>query len=219
VTPDARGPVRARRLLGVLAVLATSALVVAGCNGDGDGRVAANSAASTTASLAGGVTTTGGPTTTPGGPCLPGATTDAKQQVARPAPPVALLTDVRTGGHGCYDRVTFELKGAMPGYTVEYRNGPFFRGESTQATAVPGSAFLVVRLSPAAGVDLSQPSAPATYTGPRSIVPAGAGPMRSVVNIEDFEANLVWVIGLDTVRPFTVGTLSGPTRVFVDVAT
>ncbi len=34
---------------------------------------------------------------------------------------------------------------------------------------------------------------------------------------EDFEANLVWVIGLDTARDFSVFELDGPDLLVVDV--
>jgi hypothetical protein len=39
-----------------------------------------------------------------------------------------------------------------------------------------------------------------------------------VVNSEDFEGVMAWVIGLDAQRPFTVTTLSSPPRVVVDVS-
>ena len=80
-----------------------------------------------------------------------------------------------------------------------------------------GPPILVVRLAPASGVDLSTPDAAPTYTGPASIVPSGLAHVREIRRIEDFEANLVWVIGLDAQRPFEVGTLTGPPRVYIDV--
>ena len=42
--------------------------------------------------------------------------------------------------------------------------------------------------------------------------------MREIRLLEDFEAVMVWVIGLDSVRPFTAATLTGPSRVYVDLA-
>ena len=130
-----------------------------------------------------------------------------------------LLTDVRTGRQPCADRVVFDFRNGRPPYTVEYQPGPTFAlGESDQTITVEGSAFLVVRVEHAAGVDLSDPSAPQTYTGPESIHPNGLTHVREIRRTEDFEGVLIWVIGVDATRPFSVGVLDGPSRVYVDIA-
>jgi hypothetical protein len=130
-----------------------------------------------------------------------------------------LLTDVRTGRQPCADRIVFDFReGGRPSYTVEYQPGPFGLGESDQTVTIDGSAFLVVRFEPASGVDLNDPSVPRTYTGPESLHPTGLAHVREIRQIEDFEAVLIWVIGLDGTRPFSVGVLDGPPRVYVDVA-
>ncbi|MEX0663746.1 MAG: hypothetical protein WD598_03120 [Acidimicrobiia bacterium] len=188
----------------VAAVLA--AVVLASCNGD-DPKVST-----------GGTTTSSSEATTTGsGPCsLAGATTDAK--IGAGPDTVSLHTDLRTGSQKCADRVVFEFRdGAAPAYTVEYRSGPFTFGESGMPLTVQGSSFLVITLPHASGVDLSDPAAPQTYTGPESIVPTGLAHVREVRRLEDFEAVLVWVIGLDSTRPFTVGALTGPPRVYIDI--
>jgi hypothetical protein len=132
---------------------------------------------------------------------------------------VSLLTAVRTGRHSCADRVTFEFRdGAPPAYTVEYQKGPFAMGESGQPLAIQGTAFLVVRFPHASGLDLTSPSASRTYTGPASLVPSGLAHVREVRRLEDFEAVLVWVIGLDATRPFSVNVLTSPPRIYVDIA-
>jgi hypothetical protein len=59
-------------------------------------------------------------------------------------------------------------------------------------------------------------SGAATYIGPRSIRP-GLPFIREVKFIDDFERNLVWVIGLDQARQFTVHQLSSPDRLVIDV--
>jgi hypothetical protein len=79
-----------------------------------------------------------------------------------------------------------------------------------------GAAFLVVTMT-ATGADLSQESAPATYTGPASIEAADTTRIQQVRRTGDFEAVLTWVIGLDKQRPFHVSTQDGPSRVIVDV--
>jgi hypothetical protein len=194
---------RASALLVVTVVMGGA---LAACNGD-DPKV----------STGGTTTSSSEPTTTSTGPCtLTGATTDAKSGTGPDT--VSLHTDVRTGQQPCADRVVFEFRdGTAPAFTVEYEAGPFTFGESGLPITVQGTAFIVIRFPHASGVDLSQPTAPQTYTGPESIVPSGLTHVQEVRRLEDFEAVLVWVIGLDATRPFTVGTLTGPPRVYLDI--
>ncbi len=133
-----------------------------------------------------------------------------------------LLTDVRVGAHGCYDRVTFEFKpqaGEAAGpvaWHAAYEEPPITEDGSGQTVAVKGAAFLVVRFS-AAGADLSQEGAPATYTGPASLESADTPRIRQVRRIGDFEGVLTWVIALDRRRPFSVTPQDGPSRISIDV--
>lgn len=133
-----------------------------------------------------------------------------------------LLTDVRAGAHGCYDRVTFEFKpqaGEAPGpvaWHAAYEEPPMTEDGSGRTVTVKGAAFLVVRFS-AAGADLSQEGAPETYTGPASLESADATRVRQVRRIGDFEGVLTWVLGLDRRRPFSVTSQDNPSRVVVDV--
>ena len=131
----------------------------------------------------------------------------------------SLLTAVRTAVHDGCDRVVFEFRdGAPPGYQVGYKPGPFNKGESNEPLGVQGAAYLVVRLDKASGVDQSSPMAGPTYTGSRALTNLGLDHAVEVVNSEDFEGILTWVIGLDSQRPFTVTTLSSPPRVVVDIS-
>ncbi len=133
-----------------------------------------------------------------------------------------LLTDVRVGAHGCYDRVTFEFKpqageaGGPVAWHAAYEEPPITEDGSGQTVAVKGTAFLVVRFS-AAGVDLSQEGAPASYTGPASLESADTPRIRQVRRIGDFEGVLTWVIGLDRRRPFSVTPQDDPIRIAIDV--
>ena len=192
------------------AVAVALALVGAACGGGDDQEVHAGGGTTTTNSS----TVTSSPSTS--GACAGGGGTDSRSAPAVATSP-ALLTDVRTGRQSCADRVVFQFDGDAPGYTVEYQPGPFSAGESGQPVTIAGSAFLVLRFQPASGVDLNQPSAPPTYTGPPTITPTGLTHVREVRRLEDFEAVMTWVIGLDSMRPFTVATLGSPTRVYVDV--
>jgi hypothetical protein len=136
--------------------------------------------------------------------------------------PTRLLTDVRVGAHGCFDRVTFELKpqpgeaDGPVGWKASYESGPITEDGSGHPVKMKGAAFLVVTMS-ATGADLSQEAAPATYTGPASIEAADTTRIQQVRRTGDFEGVITWVIGLDQKRPFHVSTQDGPARVIVDV--
>jgi hypothetical protein len=136
--------------------------------------------------------------------------------------PTRLLTDVRVGAHGCYERVTFELKpkqGEPDGpvaWKAAYEPAPITEDGSGRPVKIKGTAFLVVTMS-ASGADLSQEAAPATYTGPTSIEAADSTRIQQVRRTGDFEGVLTWVIGLDKKRPFHVSTEGSPARIIVDV--
>ena len=191
------------------AVTVALALLTVACGGGSDTEVRSSGDTTSTS-------TSSASTTTATGACTAAGGTDAQQTPAPPSPP-ALLTDVRTGRQPCADRIVFQFNGATPGYTVSYQAGPFTTGESGEPITIAGSAFLVLRFEPASGVDLNQPSAPPTYTGPTTITPSGLTHVKEVRRLSDFEAVMTWVVGLDATRPFTVATLGSPTRVYVDI--
>jgi hypothetical protein len=129
------------------------------------------------------------------------------------------LVDVRAAPNRCVDRVTFELvrDDGLPmdgniAYQVEYRSPPFL-DTAGSTVAVDGSAFLWVRIQ--GGSMFDQDFMP-VYTGPRELRPGGPF-VREVQLVEDFERELVWVIGLDRVRQFTLRELDGPDRLVIDV--
>ena len=153
-------------------------------------------------------------------PCTFSGATDAAQGGGDA--PTRLLTDVRVGAHGCYERVTFELK-PKPGeadgpvaWKAAYEPAPITEDGSGRPVKVKGAAFLVVTMT-ASGADLSQEAAPESYTGPTSIEAADSTRIQQVRRTGDFEGVLTWVIGLDKKRPFRVSTEDGPARIIVDV--
>ena len=80
---------------------------------------------------------------------------------------VALLTDVRVGRHAGFERVVFEFENdIVPGYAVEYLPGPVHADPSGLPVAVSGDSYLFVRMSSAAGVDLTGQVFRETYRGP-----------------------------------------------------
>jgi hypothetical protein len=183
-----------------------AALVVAGCSSGDDStgggrrrdRTTTTTAASTTSSTA--VTTTTS--------CPTVGDTDTKDS-ARPAVD-QLLSDVTTATDGCTDTITFSFEpnaAPKPGYQVEYADPPFLNSAGQTVTPA-GTAFLKVRFIPAWIVDLTQESAPLTYTGPRAITPTGLHSVRGLALYDASEAVVGWIIGLDGRRPFAVDASS-----------
>ena len=130
----------------------------------------------------------------------------------------ALLERVAVAGHDGYDRVVFQFRNGLPGFLVEYVDPPLREDGSGNVVDLEGNAFLVVRMEPASGFDLSVPEGELIYTGPRRIAGEDTTVLREVVRTGDFEAVLTWAIGLDERVPFRVLTLDDPARIVVDFA-
>jgi hypothetical protein len=101
---------------------------------------------------------------------------------------------------------------ALAEYEVAIASPPF-TGPPGEPVPVAGNAFIRVRF----GSTVARYLELGAYTGPDSIVP-GFAAIKEIRLIEDFEAVVVWVIGLDTQRSFRVGTLTNPTRIYLDIA-
>lgn len=131
---------------------------------------------------------------------------------------VALLTDVRVGEHEGFDRIVFEFAGnTVPSYRVAPADPPLTASGSGREVEVEGDSFLEVAFSGASGVDLSGGQPVETYTGPDRVDGDDTRTVTQVVQLGDFEGELRWVVGLSQQMPFSVGTLSGPARLVVDV--
>jgi hypothetical protein len=191
------------------ALLAIAVSLLAACQGGGGG-----DAASTTSTVP--VTTVPAP-----GDCagFRGATTVLRS--VGPSAPAALI-DAQAGGFGCLDQVTFTFRslgdGTPPGYTVQYEDPaqhPFLDGDPPVPISLPGSAFLVVRISPALSVDPFAEGAPSTYPGNLSLEYGDHHHLQIVRKLPDVDETVVWVIGLDAPRPFLVDRAANPTRVTV----
>ena len=178
-----------------------------GCGGSDDDEPGSVPSTTTT-------TTTTAPTTTEGS--FEGGT----DTVTRPAAiaETALLERVAVAGHDGYDRVVFQFRNGLPGYRVEYVEPPLREDGSGNLVKLAGEAFLVVRMEPASGFDLTVPEGELIYTGPRRITPDRTSVLREVVRTGDFEAVLTWAVGLEARVPFRVLTLDDPFRIVVDFA-
>ena len=130
------------------------------------------------------------------------------------------LTGVTTETNDCRDRVVFSFRKGMPGpgYEVRYEPAESAKLEdgSGTAIAIEGSAFLVVRLSPAATAVTNGDKLELTYTGPKHVKPAGTRHVVEIAKTGDFEAVVTWVIGLDEERPFTA--TASESQLVVDIS-
>ncbi|MGH2512300.1 MAG: AMIN-like domain-containing (lipo)protein [Candidatus Limnocylindrales bacterium] len=122
---------------------------------------------------------------------------------------VTQITDVRVGSHPGYDRIVFEFAGpGRPQLTVAVASPPFVQDASGQPVTVAGRTFLTLKLYDASGYP--------TYAGPDSFSP-GYPALTALVNNGDFEGYVSWVAGLAGQPCYDISTLTGPTRIVVDI--
>ncbi len=211
-----------------LACLAV-AVLSAGCAAQTDPEAAASTGSASTTTSASAPSSTSTESTSPAtatatataaateeaaaGTPFPG---DTRADVAEAVDPDGLtVTAVRAASHEGFDRVVFELSGTgTPGWSVEYVDAPSAQG-SGAAIDLPGAAYL--------GVSLQGTSYP--YDSGAEEVARGAVPISGTDVVEGvfydatFEGTSAAVIGTATRAPFRVYSLTGPSRVVVEVAT
>ncbi len=162
-------------------------------------------------------TTTPVATTTTEGPADPSEFDTDIKTAESTGDPGSALTGVRTGDHTTFTRVVFDFEGdGTPMYEVGYESGPTFTGSGGGDPVAPdGAAFLVVRIVPGLTYDVDDFSP--TYLGPTSFDPE-LGSIVEIVFVDDFEADMYWVIGLTGEQGFQVSTRIDPQRVVIDIA-
>ena len=138
-------------------------------------------------------------------------TTEATEKLRSDAP-VAVLREVRSAEQQGFDRVVFEFEGsAVPGYRIGYETRPVQCG-SGEPVEVAGAAWLQVQMIPAQAH--TEAGEPTVRERERHLeLPV----LKEIESICDFEADVTWVLGLASRRPYRVQELSGPARLVVDV--
>jgi len=129
--------------------------------------------------------------------------------------------DIRTGTHPCFERIVIELApsdiptpGGMPGWWVRYATGPITLGQTDdQFVEILGDETLLVSMN------AWMPSMEGQgYQGQRDIFPTNVSHLLELRQIDNWEGQHTWAIGVDQKRPFRVTTLSAPDRLVIDVA-
>ncbi len=130
----------------------------------------------------------------------------------------------------CYDKITFVFNqggnptALPPGYTVQYQQPPFAPNLTSQTENVSGvHAILEVIITPASLVDTRVPlNPPRTYQGSLRLALPGLRHTLIVELLSNFpqspdpiQGTVVWLIGLDSKRPFVTDAAANPPRVSV----
>jgi hypothetical protein len=197
-----------------LVVLLLAAALI-GCGGNSKPTAATTpTPAGTAAATATPATAATATATATGIDTMEGASTDPVK-VAATNKDTALLTAVRAARHEGFDRVVFEFRNALPGYEVKYVTPPVHHDGSGKVVPIAGSNVVQIRMENALDADLSQASAPMTYTGPQRFKP-GTPELVELARSGGFEGVLTWVAGLHDRADFRVTTLAAPARLVVD---
>lgn len=129
----------------------------------------------------------------------------------------AKVTNVRFGSHSNYDRAVIDIQGAAPGYDVRYLTSQPRACGSGNKVFPAGTRFLQIMLQPA---DTHDGNYNDVYVGPGQTQSAKVG-LATIKGMRvncQFEGQVGIVLGLDHKAGFRVGTLAGPTRIYVDVS-
>jgi len=135
--------------------------------------------------------------------------------VDQPSPPIdpVVLRDVRAAAQPTFDRVVFEFQTApLPGYRIAYADDAVRDCGSGKEVNVRGAIRVTVRLSPAQAH--TEEGVATVKESERHL----ALPVLQELELTcDFEADVSWVLGLSTRRPYRVSELASPPRLVVDI--
>ncbi|WP_198940205.1 AMIN-like domain-containing (lipo)protein [Micromonospora sp. CB01531] len=132
----------------------------------------------------------------------------------------APLGEVRTGQHGCWDRVVFEFAGPADGWSVAYGE-TYTEGQGLALSPyTAGGALLRVSLR-APAYDGNRVATVPYRTGEHVANPLGYRTLRDVVFGGSFEGYTTFAVGVRARLPYRVFVLDGPgthSRIVLDVA-
>jgi hypothetical protein len=120
------------------------------------------------------------------------------------------VTAVRYAAHRDegYDRIVFDISGALPGYSAKYVSEVRSDG-SDQPVSVPGSKYLLLVLTPA---QAHRETGGPTVSGVHRVdLPM----LESYAVVGDYEGYVSIALGLNGKAGYRIGELDG--RIYVDV--
>jgi peptidoglycan hydrolase-like protein with peptidoglycan-binding domain len=123
-----------------------------------------------------------------------------------------LLVGVRAGRNKDFDRVVLDFEGPVPGMRAQYVDELIEDG-SGNPIPLRGRAVVEIVLRPAAA---HREDGTPTFSGPPPDL-TGFATFRQLAAAGDFEAVLTWGIGVAATTGLRGITLTGPSRVAVDV--
>jgi hypothetical protein len=127
-------------------------------------------------------------------------------------PPVVSISQLRTGTHGDYDRVTIEFANGMPTRTevVQVSGTTFTQSPSGMQVTLKGRNAVLVTMD---GVDLHT-----SYQGSTDIV-TGYGALVELRRVQDFEGTVQLALGVNGTGCYRAFFLANPNRLVIDVPT
>ncbi len=133
------------------------------------------------------------------------------KSAADPSSRVTQLWHLRTGNDGTFDRIVFDERISMSGYSVRYVS-QVLADASGAVVPIKGRYFLRVVISGA-----TTGSLPGLSSSMPSIVTPSLPEVTQIRKAGEFEQVVSYGIGLNRYRGFRVFRLSSPTRLVIDV--
>ena len=207
--PERRGPVWIAGVAAALmAALLVGVLLVA--NNRHQPLLPIAPASSPTASPSASPATSPSPATTPSPVASPFVCTTGAPATAPNPPAVAFIDRVQTGAHAGYDRLTIEFNNGQPSSVeIKPQSGTgFTTSPRGQPVTLAGQAGILVIIH---GSD-----AHTAYSGPTDITNAYPA-LVEVRQLEDFEGQTQWGLGLAKPACYRAFMLTNPARLVIDI--
>ncbi len=156
-------------------------------------------------------TPTASPTASPQS-SLPAFTcTSGGLSTSPPQPQVAYISDLRTGAHSGYDRLTVTFSNGMPNGSIDLRTQ-----SGTTFTASPSGMQMTLKGSNGLLVIIHGSDLHTSYNGPIDIV-TGYSTLVEVRRVEDFEGVVQLGMGINGPACYRAFLLTNPDRLVIDI--
>ncbi|MGH3971947.1 MAG: AMIN-like domain-containing (lipo)protein [Pseudonocardiaceae bacterium] len=135
------------------------------------------------------------------------------QSAQPPAPGIPVFTGIRTGAHPGFDRIVLDFSGPRPQVNSRFVD-ELIQDGSGEIEWLTGAAFAEIQATPARAHDDAGRS---SYPGPRKFRTRDLANVMAIAITGDYEAYLTIGVGMRKQTWIKVHTLTGPTRVVIDV--